>query len=61
MKFILPLFVVFSFAAKASPNMTVKERLRLHLWSYGMEDQAIKKSHKVKVLPEEIERALKKF
>ena len=61
MKFILPLFIVFSFAAKASPNMTIKERLRLHLWSYGMEDQVIKKSHKVKVLPEEIERALKKF
>lgn len=61
MKFILPIILLLSFTAKASPTMTVKERLRLHLWSYGMEDKVIKKSHKSKILPEEIERPLKKF
>jgi hypothetical protein len=61
MKFILSMIVLASFSATASPNMSVKERLRLHLWSHGMDTKTVKTVQKQQVLPEEIERALKKI
>jgi hypothetical protein len=61
MKFILSFIFLVSFSVKASPNMSVKERLRLHLWSQGMDNNSVKTVKKQQVLPEEIERALKKF
>ena len=61
MKFILSILVLASFSVKASPNMSVKERLRLHLWGQGMHAKSVKPVQKQQVLPEEIERALRKF
>ena len=51
----------------ASPFLNTKERLRLHLWVYGLEDTNLNENHPKKevkkkaVLPEEIERALQKI
>lgn len=56
---LLCLFVTFS--ASASPIMTVKERLRLHLWTFGLEEKPVKKVQPRKILPEEIERPLRKI
>lgn len=59
------LLIISSTASWAGPKdqfMSVKERLRLSLWIEGIqeekgEQQAVKKN----VLPEELERALKKI
>lgn len=67
MRFFLFALLMTSFTAQAaSPFMSVKDRLRLHLWSFGLEEQQkiqVKKKVEVKppVLPEEIERALRKI
>lgn len=63
MKYFALLTLVFTFTAKASPNLSMKERLRMHLWAYGLEDKPVlKKSlQPQKALPEEIERPLKKI
>jgi hypothetical protein len=55
------LFLFISFTAHASPLMSVKDRLRLHLWSVGIEDSPVKVKTAPKVLPEEIERPLRKL
>jgi len=69
--FMLRLFVLLSFAFTSSVSlaspvdhlMTIKERLRLSLWVEGLQEGAqTKLSHQSKrVLPEEIERALRKL
>lgn len=61
MKIALLLTLFCSFTASASPFMTVKDRLRLHLWTFGMEEKPVKKVSPKKVLPEELERALRKI
>lgn len=62
MKIIFSLMLLTSFAAKASPVMSMKERLRIHLWAHGLEDKPVKKKTvPAKHLPEEIERALRKI
>lgn len=63
MKSLLVLFFLVSMEAKASPFMTVKERLRLNLWTFGLEQkpQEVKKKVPQKSLPEEIERPLRKL
>lgn len=62
MKLIFSLLVFTSFAAQATPMMTMKERLRLHLWVYGIEERPVQKVKPTPVpLPEELERALKKI
>ncbi|WPU64900.1 hypothetical protein [Peredibacter starrii] len=64
MKYLIALIVLITFAAHASPFMTVKERLRLDMWMNGVsEDKPVinKKSQQPKKpLPEELERALQK-
>ena len=67
----LRLFVLLSFALTSSIGlaspvghlMSIKERLRLSVWVEGLEQGAqTKLSHQSKrVLPEEIERALRKL
>ncbi len=60
--FLLPLF--FSHVAWANPLFSVKDRLRLHLWVYGLEEKAPLKPRlggQTRTLPEELERALKKI
>ena len=61
MKLIFAALLMFSFASMASPLVTTKERLRIHMWYYGIEDKPIKKKVSSTHLPEEIERALKKI
>lgn len=62
MKYFALVAVVMSFTAKASPNLSMKDRLRMHLWAYGLEDKPIKKKiQPQRILPEEIERPLKKI
>jgi hypothetical protein len=62
MKLIFSLLIFTSFAAQATPMMTTKERLRLHLWVYGIEERPVQKEKAKSVpLPEELERALKKI
>ncbi|MFP5385823.1 MAG: hypothetical protein ACLGHN_07065 [Bacteriovoracia bacterium] len=66
MKLLSVLFLLATFSAQASPFMSVKERLRLHLWTFGLEDRPLvpaqqKKKVPQKVLPEEIERPLRKM
>lgn len=64
MKVLFPLLVLFSFSAKASPLLSVKDRLRLHMWAYGLElEKPVKKTKMIqhKILPEEIERPLRKI
>ena len=64
MKLIFSLMLFASFAAQASsPILSMKERLRLHLWVNGIEDRPVVKA-KAKspmILPEEIERPLRKI
>lgn len=59
MKLIAALLLLTSLA-QANEHLSMKERVRAHLWVYG-----IKKPAKVKTaskpLPEELERALKKI
>lgn len=57
--FLLALFTTFT--AEASPLMTVKDRLRLHLWTFGLQEKPIKQVAPKKTLPEELERALQKI
>jgi hypothetical protein len=63
MKFLIAGILLISFTAKASPLMPVKERLRLHLWAYGIEEKPVKKQQQRPqvILPEEIERPLRKI
>jgi hypothetical protein len=62
MKLIFTLILFSSFAAHATPMMSMKERLRLHLWVYGLEEKPVQKEKaKTILLPEELERALKKM
>ena len=63
MKRFIFLFVLFTVSAHANPFMTVKERLRLHLWVEGMEERPVKKVKQAErpQLPEELERALRKI
>lgn len=61
------IFFLVSFAGEsASPVISVKERLRLNMWFYGLEDnQVIKERDKTNakrnILPDEIEHILKKM
>jgi hypothetical protein len=52
-----------SFASQVEHLMTMKERLRLSLWVEGVQEGAKPKlsRHGQRVLPEEIERALRKL
>ncbi len=64
MKLLFSLMLLTSFAASAySPVLAVKERLRLHLWVNGMEEKPVQKVKVEKsiILPEEIERPLRKI
>jgi hypothetical protein len=61
MKIFSVLLLFLTFSASASPLMTVKDRLRLHLWTFGLEEKPVKQELPKKVLPEELERALKKI
>ncbi len=62
---IILVFIICSAAAHANPAFSVKDRLRLHLWVYGLEDQnqggPRPRTELKKRLPEEVERALRKF
>lgn len=62
---ILSLFLSVGAMASSSelPFLSIKERLRLQMWSYGLEDNLPKKAklNKTKILPEEIERPLRKL
>jgi hypothetical protein len=66
MKFIFSLMLFASFAAQASsPSiLSMKERLRMHLWMNGIEDRPVlvkKEAKAAPILPEEIERPLRKI
>lgn len=68
MKLFLFAFILTSVSVQAaSPFLNTKERLRLHLWVYGLEETNLNENHPKKevkkkpVLPEEIERALLKI
>lgn len=63
MKFLVLGLLFLTISAKANPLMPVKERLRLHMWSYGLQDQpsVTSKKNAHKPMSEEIERALKKL
>lgn len=67
MKLFLFALLVTSFSAKAaSPFLNTKERLRLHLWVYGLDETNMngptkKELRKKPALPEEIERAIRKI
>lgn len=62
MKLIFSLMLFASFTAQASPILSMKERLRLHLWVNGMEERPVVKAKaKTPILPEEIERPLRKI
>ena len=64
MRFFLFALLLTSFTAHASPFMSMKERLRLHLWFFGIEEKpVVKKKEEIKRRPllEEIERPLRKI
>lgn len=63
MKFVGLFCFLVSFSAFAIPGMSVKDRLRIHLWSEGISERPVKevKRELVKPLPEELERALRKI
>lgn len=68
MKLFLFALILTSISAQAaSPFLNTKERLRLHLWVYGLEETKLNENYPKKevkkkaVLPEEIERALQKI
>lgn len=61
MKFVFTALLLTSFSIQASPLISMKDRLRLHLWVNGLEDKAVKKKSDHKLLPEEIERPLRKI
>ncbi|WP_408097873.1 hypothetical protein ACJVC5_02840 [Peredibacter sp. HCB2-198] len=63
MKAIFTILLFTSFAAHASPLMTVKERLRLDMWINGVDERPVinkKAQAPQRPLPEELERALQK-
>jgi hypothetical protein len=58
------MFLLLSTTAFAQDNlipMSVKERLRLSLWSEGLQSQKPIAQSQVKKLPEEIEKPLRKL
>ena len=61
MKFVAVFCLFVTFTATATPLMTVKERLRLHLWTFGLEEKPVKKIGPKRILPEELERPLRKI
>lgn len=66
MRLVLFSLLLISFSAQATPLMNMKDRLRLHLWTFGLEEELkmIEKKPREKKhrpLPEEIERALRKI
>lgn len=61
MKSLFVLLLLSAFSAHASPVFSVKERLRLHLWSFGLEERPVVKKVHVKPQVEEIERPLRKI
>jgi hypothetical protein len=63
MKLLIASVLLLSFTAKASPLMPIKERLRLHLWAHGIDEKPEKKQQQKPrfILPEEIERPLRKI
>lgn len=67
MKLFLFAFLLTTVTAQAaSPFLNTKERLRLHLWVYGLDEANLneepkKVPPKKRALPEEIERALRKI
>ncbi len=61
MKSLFIVVIFISFAAQASPFMSTKERVRMNLWSQGLEEKPVQKKIHHKKLPEEIERPLRKI
>ncbi|HXH31447.1 MAG TPA: hypothetical protein VNJ01_11585 [Bacteriovoracaceae bacterium] len=67
MRITIIFLLLFSFKAKAqqpdiSPDMSMKDRLRLHLWAYGIADKpAQKKASRTRRLPEELWKPLRKI
>jgi hypothetical protein len=67
LKFLVLITVLLSSSAFAGPEeqmMSIKERLRLSLWVEGIQESKLAKNQADQqrvVLPEEIERALKKM
>lgn len=65
-KLIILFSIVFSFTAFGKDDfefISIKERLRLHLWTQGLSEEIGPKNlpQNKKPLPEEIERALRKL
>jgi hypothetical protein len=61
MKFIVSLLILGTFSAQAATFMSIKERLRLHLWTQGLQERPVKVKPQHRMLPEELERALQKI
>lgn len=67
LKFFMLSFVLFSslncLASPLDQMMTVKERLRLVLWTEGLEEQrkVVQPQEQKLILPEQIERPLRKL
>ena len=61
MKYALTLMFFISFTASANPLFSVKDRLRLYLWTHGLEERPLTKKNSQKIHSEEIERPLRKI
>jgi hypothetical protein len=63
MKLVSSLILFVTLNAQASPLISVKDRLRIHMWFHGLDQEKPLKpmKEKTKQLPEEIERALRKI
>ena len=64
MKLTLCLSLFIFQMAHAFPVLSVKERLRLHLWNNGLEEKShskVKGSSERRSLPEELQRTIRKF
>lgn len=61
MKIISMLLLFSTSSVMAFPLLPIKERLRIHMWTYGLKDSPTKKIKQSDMPPEEIERALKKL
>ena len=59
--FCLLMFTASAFAQSGLPHMSVKERLRVLLWTEGLNETNIPKAPTKKPLIEEIERPLRKI
>jgi hypothetical protein len=58
----LTLLSLSSFASPLDQVITVKDRLRIHLWNNGISvKKAIPVANQKQILPEEIERPLRKL